>query len=305
MEQRISEEQLEKLRHKAKTRTYLVYILSALSVPLYLWLTYLLLSEQEDMSWLLIVEVLMVAGALALGTLALLWYLIAKRAYHKFNENFKSKYVIQTIGQITGFAQLQYMPNSGFSWDDIRNAAVIDCGEKKYFQKEDLLQGTYHHTKFQISDVTTQQLVHRNEKSTLEEIFSGQVICLFPFDDIKKSNGHIQIFQKELFSDISGWKAKYKIHTENEAFQNRFQVYASDEHNAYYILTPQYMEKIIKFANTIGDFVSMAFRDDQLFIAVRRRSMFDAVVDEPISEQTARILEDAKIIQKAKEILVT
>ena len=45
--------------------------------------------------------------------------------------------------------------------------------------------------------------------------------------------------------------------------------------------------------------VSFVFRDEKLFVAVRRDSMF-----EPVSKQTRNIIEDAEFIQMAKEILI-
>lgn len=304
MEKVITEEQLEKLRNKAKKRTYITYILSIISVPLYMWLLYIAQREREVLSWLFIVKIVVVSVVFGVGTLGLLWYLIVKSSYNKFNENFKSKYVVQTISGISGFDKLEYTQKDGFQWDDIRNAAVVACGDKKYFESEDLLFGKYNGMTFKISDVTTKKLVHRNKKTRIEEIFNGQIICFFQFDDIKVSNGHLQIFEKEFLSNISGWKAEHEIHTENEAFNKRFNIYASDEHNAYYILTPQRIEKIMEFSYAIKEQISLVFYNNKLFVAVKRPSMFDAVVDETVSKQTENIIEDAKIIQKAKEILI-
>ena len=50
--------------------------------------------------------------------------------------------------------------------------------------------------------------------------------------------------------------------------------------------------------------ISLVFYNEKLFAAVRRESMFDAVMDEPVSKQTEYILEDADFIQKAKGILI-
>ena len=60
----------------------------------------------------------------------------------------------------------------------------------------------------------------------------------------------------------------------------------------------------MSFADAVQYQVSLVFCDEKLFVAVKRESMFDAVVDEPISKQTEKIIEDAKLIQKAKEILI-
>ena len=243
-----------------------------------------------------VAEIIFVVAVVALGTGLLLWMIIVKHAYDKFNLSFKSKYVLQVINAVEGFEKLKYVPKGGFTWDDVRNAAAVNCGDKRYYDSEDLLMGEYENIRFQISDVCTRKMVRMSKKNRVEEIFSGQMICLDQFDDKKKSNGHVQIFEKKFMSNMIGWKAENEIHTENEVFNSRFSVFAHDEHNAYYILTPQRMEKIMHFADVMNGQVSFVFRDEKLFVAVRRDSMFDASMDEPVSKQTKNILQDAEFI---------
>lgn len=304
MEDFISVEQLEKLRSKAQKREKAVYILSAFLFLVYLYLLYIVMRQSEEMSAIFIAKLFIMAAVLAIATFGLLWCVIVKSAYNKFNETFKSKYVLQTINKIKGFGNLKYYQKNGFSWDDVRNAAVVNCGDKKYYESEDLLFGEYESVSFKISDVTTKKIVRRNKKNRIEEIFSGQIICIYQFDEMKVSSGHLQVFEKEFLSNMAGWKAKHEIHTENESFNSRFSVYASDEHNAYYILTPHRIEKIMSFADMVNGQVSLVFYDDKLFVAVRRESMFDAVTNEPVLSQTGKIEEDADFIKIAKEILV-
>lgn len=304
MEHMISEEKVEMMRGKTKQRHKIVSVLSMVSFPIYICVFYMAMIRDEGMSALFIVKLIAVSAVLSIGTFGLLWMTVVKRAYDTFNTAFKTKYVLQIIGQIAGFDKLQFIPKGGFLWDDVRNAAVVACGDKKYYESEDLLLGEYENVSFKISDVTTKKMVRRNKKNRVEEIFSGQIICLHKFDDVKKSTGHLQIFEKQFLSNMAGWKAEHEIHTENETFHSRFSVYASDEHNAYYILTPQRMETILNFADVVQGQVSLVFYDEKLFVAVRRESMFDANIDEPVMNQTAKIMEDANFIQKAKEILM-
>ena len=304
MENTINEKQLEKMRGKAKKLDKIVAVLAVISFPLYIWLFYIVMVPEEGLSALLIAKLAFAAAVLSIGTFGLLWLIIVKHSYDKFNLAFKSKYVLQIISNINGFGKLQYIPKGGFLWDDVRNAAVVACGDKRYYESEDLLLGEYENIKFKISDVTTKKMVRGSKKNKVREIFSGQIICLYQFDDLKKSSGYLQIFEKEFLSNMSGWKAEHEIHTENERFNNRFSIYASDEHNAYYILTPQRMEKIMSFADAVNGQVSLVFNDEKLFVAVKRDSMFDANIDEPVANQTTKIKEDTNFIQKAKEILV-
>lgn len=307
----MQEEQLEKMRLKVKNLEKVVIVLSVVMLLVYIAIGYLLATQENGIGTLsamkaviFIAEIIFVVAVVAVGTGLLLWLIIVKHAYDKFNLSFKSKYVQQVISSIKGFEKLQYVPKGGFTWDDVRNAAAVNCGDKRYYDSEDLLMGEYENIRFQISDVCTRKMVRMSKKNRVEEIFSGQMICLDQFDDTKRSNGHIQIFEKKFMSNMIGWKAENEIHTENEIFNSRFSVFAYDEHNAYYILTPQRMEKIMYFADVMNGQVSFVFRDEKLFVAVRRDSMFDASIDEPVSKQTKNIIEDAEFIQMAKEILI-
>ena len=280
-EKMITEEQLEIMRNKARKRQNIAIVLTFLAFVVYIFMFYAVLSEKESMSVFFVVKIVFAAAVLAVATFGLLWFIVVHRTYEKFNANYKSQYVIQVLNNIPGFEQLEYQPDGGFTWDEIQNAGVVAKGEKQHFKSEDQLLGEYENVKFRISDVVTKKTVRRDDKREVEEIFGGQVLCLFGFDDMKVSKGHI-----------------------SEAFQNRFQIYAEDEHNAYYILTPQRIEKIMEFADAVEGQISLVFYDEKLFAAVKRESMFDAVMDEPVSKQTKYILEDAEFIQKAKGILI-
>lgn len=303
MEQTIQEAQLEKMRLKAKKLEKVVIVLSVVMLLVYIVVGCMLAFQENGIATLsgvkaviFVVEIILVVAVVALGTGLLLWMIIVKHVYDKFNLGFKSKYVLQVINAVEGFEKLKYVPKGGFTWDDVRNAAAVNCGDKRYYDSEDLLMGEYENIRFQISDVCTRKMVRMSKKNRVEEIFSGQMICLDQFDDKKKSNGHVQIFEKKFMSNMIGWKAENEIHTENEVFNSRFSVFAHDEHNAYYILTPQRMEKIMHFADVMNGQVSFVFRDEKLFVAVRRDSMFDASMDEPVSKQTKNILQDAEFI---------
>lgn len=246
----MQEEQLEKMRLKAKNLEKVVIVLSVVMLLVYIAIGYLLATQENGIGTfsgmkavIFIAEIIFVVAVVAVGTGLLLWLIIVKHTYDKFNLSFKSKYVLQVINAIDGFEKLQYVPKGGFTWDDVRNAAAVNCGDKRYYDSEDLLMGEYENIRFQISDVCTRKMVRMSKKNRVEEIFSGQMICLDQFDDTKRSNGHIQIFEKKFMSNMIGWKAENEIHTENEIFNSRFSVFAYDEHNAYYILTPQRMEK--------------------------------------------------------------
>lgn len=304
-EQDITDEYLEKLRLKVNRRMYIVYILSAAALLLFFRCFYWMLIDLDDNIVLIYLGIGFFTLLLGAGFFLLLAFLLTDRVYNRFNENYKTKYVMQLIREIPGFQDLHYEQKAGFSWDDIRNAAVVSCGNKHEFESEDLLTGSCGNIGFKMSDVITRQWVGGGKKPRLEIIFSGQVICFYKFDDIKISNGHLQIFQKKSQSDIKGWTAEHEIKTENEIFNKNFQIYSTDEHNAFYLLTPLTMEKIMDFSQAVGEQSAVTFCADKMYVAISRtRSMFDARADMPVQEQKKDILEDMELLLKAREILI-
>ncbi len=93
----------------------------------------------------------------------------------------------------------------------------------------------------------TKYLAGAGKNRRVEPIFEGQIIQFTDFDRSKESHGYVQIFEKKFISSIKGWTEKHKILTENEVFNSRFEVFATDEHNAFYILTPKLLELIMRF----------------------------------------------------------
>lgn len=301
---------LEKMRKGVKRRRWLCMALSLASFAGFLKLFYPYAAmEAADMpapgvmAWVINLIAAAVAGCVML---AVFWKLVAERASERFRHAFKCKYVLQTIEGLPGFRELLYSPKGGFSYDDIRNAAVVGCGDQKYFESEDLLTGLYQDVRFRFSDVTSRRLVRKSRgRGDLVEIFNGQVIQFDRFDDRKASRGHLQIFQKEFLSDLRGWTAEHPIQTENEPFNRKFQIYAADEHNAFYVLTPVMMEKITAFSDAAGKQVAVSFRGSSMFVAIAGRgSMFEPADDIPVPEQGPGILEDIGILQMAGDILL-
>ena len=246
------------------------------------------------------------AGFVALCFGLAFYELLIKKAYRDFSTYFKQNYVVPLIRNCGYFRDLAYSPRRGFSYNEIRDSAVVACGESRYFHSEDLLSGTYQGIEFQYADVKTQHVVSSGKRREVRTIFEGQVMRFASFDETKRSMGHLQIFQKEFLSNVKGWTAKNKIETENEAFNRRFQVYSADPHNAFYILTPRMMEQILRLADEVKEQISLTFNGKILYVAITRsRNMFDGYIDTPLEEQTADIEQDIQLLCRAGDLLIT
>lgn len=306
MRETITDQELEALRRRARGRYRIMLVCTGISALLILWAVWRLMAEEEDGMFVRVGATLFGTALLSCGALAFFYWLLFKRPYQRFNDAFKSRYVLSTIQEMGIFGQLCYDPGAGFTHDDIRNAAVVNCGDKRYFESEDLLTGCYQSVRFAFADVTTRRMVRRGKRNELDTLFDGQVIRFDRFDRQKISSGHLQIFQKEFLSDLRGWTAEHRVETDSAAFNGKFQIYAADEHNAFYILTPHLMEKIQKFQEAVGEQIAVTFRGEAMFVAISRtRSIFDGVVDVPVAEQKALILSDMDLLKNAGDIFLS
>ena len=242
---------------------------------------------------------------LAVGLYALLYFGMVHGAYQKFNLAFKQTCVVDTIRAMGGFEDLRYAPGKGFSYNEVWDSCVVATGDAKYYGSEDLLTGVYRGLPFACGDVVTKYLKRSGKKTREETIFCGQIMRFSLPQEAKWSFGHLQIFEKELLSDLKGRIAPHRVQVENEAFNRRFQVFAADEHNAFYLLTPQMLEQIVRFADAAGSQTAMAFVGRSLYVAVNNdRSVFEASVKKPVAGQRQDIRAEAELLCRAGELLV-
>ncbi len=82
-------------------------------------------------------------------------------------------------------------------------------------------------------------------------------------------------------------------------------VFAENEQNAFYMLTPPVLEKIVAFQEAMEGLVYLAFYQSALYVTCSQfRNPFDAYIDIPVEEQRRQIEKDIKILCSAREILV-
>ncbi len=308
----MNEKSLEDLQKKAH-RAYFgsIFFSAAVFLIIVSVLFFLLLSSETGTAYLrespaeMITGLAVLPALLAIGIYLLLYHLLVRKTYGAFDQAFKQTYVVQMVQGMDGFEKLTYFPVGGFSYNEIRDSLAVNSGEAKYFKSEDLLAGTYRTIPFSYGDVVTRYMRRNGKRSEIRIIFQGQIMRFSLPEDFKWSFGHLQIFEKEFLSDFKGRRAPHQIRTENEDFNRRFEIFAADEHNAFYLLTPQMMEQIVRFADLAGSQVALTFVGAVLYVAVdRAHSMFDASIRLPLEKQRQLILDDVNLLKQAGELLI-
>lgn len=210
----------------------------------------------------------------------------------EFKELYKQHFVAALLGEF--FENTQYIWDKGFTSDAVRSFGLSQMGNR--FYSEDYISGTYKGIPFEQSDVKIQY--HTSGKNShTTTYFSGR---MFVFHFTGRNVLPVQIFS-EGFSyrakPIERFKMN-KVNLESVEFNKSFDVKAVNEHDAFYVLTPQMMEKLFDLQSRFGN-VALNFSGGRLFLGFNcGMGAFDADMSRPIDYPTekARMKRDMQVI---------
>lgn len=232
------------------------------------------------------------------------YMLVFKKAYDRFCVNFKNKYVLDTLRQLPDFSELRYNAEGGLSYEEMNRLKLIPGGQAAFYQSSDELSGKLDGVPFRAVNVCTGEKASARS-STPNILFEGQVIVFSYFDNRKISEGFVQVFSKKALSKLRETRVPLSIQTENSVFNENFAVFAENEQNAFYILTPQVMEQITAFQEAMEGNVYLSFSEKSLYVTCSQlRNPFHIYIDIPVEEQRQRIAGDTAILCSAKELLI-
>lgn len=212
----------------------------------------------------------------------------------KFYDVFRDVFVYDSLKSI--FSDVKYDHENGFTRSFIDKVGMLDTGN--VYDSNDYISGTYKNIKFEQSDVHTQEMYEDSDGDEVyRTLFLGRVMV---FDFNKKFKANLQVSSYLFDSSILPWSKRFsKVRMEDVEFNKNFNVYAEDEHEAFYLLTPQFMEKIKDVTRKLKCGVMFCFVDNKLHIAVDNGyDSFECNVFKLIDEDRVResILKDIKLI---------
>ena len=187
----------------------------------------------------------------------------------KFNAIFKEEFVKDALKSV--FDNLVFDPSKGISRSTIANTGMIYMGDR--FYSNDLISGTYKDVKFVQSDVKIQdEETYTDSKGhTHTQIINILVGKWMIFDFNKTFKANVQVKSKFFsFSKLGKFgDSRYQtVKMEDEDFNKKFSIHAQNEHDAFYILTPQLMEKIKNLNEGLKGRMMLCFIDNKLHVAL-------------------------------------
>jgi len=205
------------------------------------------------------------AGSVVFIMLSAFYYLPKKHRYINF---FKSEIVKDCLDQV--FDDVKFEPKEFFDQETIKKAYLVPIGNT--YKGDDKITAVYKGVKFSQCDLNIQNVMSTGDSVTVEQYFLGKWIIL---DFEKKIDTYIQIREKELGGAVKTTirtpKKAEKIQTESIEFNKNFSVFADDGHNAFYILTPHFMEALLKLKALVSGQIMLAFCQGKLHIALHNK----------------------------------
>ncbi len=190
------------------------------------------------------------------------------------SNEFKQRYVAKELEKI--FPNSKYYYDYGFSEEEMIYSRLLKNQDR--FYSEDMVEGEFDGVKFRCSDVKQQDVRGTGKDRRTVTVFGGRV---YEFDFFKNFRYNLLILQPGQFRPFEGYN---KIKMESINFNSELKVYAKDDHEAFYIITPQFMEKLLVLDRKYQDKISFSFKNSKLYIGIdNREDSFDIKPFVPVS----------------------
>ena len=215
----------------------------------------------------------------------------------RFIEIYKKIVILDSLEKV--FKNITYLPNEEMDYYKIANTNMMYMGD--YYHSNDYIKGEYKNINFELADVEIEDEYTDSDGDTHRiTIFQGQ---WFIFDFNKSFKSDIQVCEKT-FGNAKRKNKKYeskfkKVELESLEFNKKFNVYAKEEIEAYYILTPNMMERILNVNEKIKGDLLFCFIYNKLHIGLyNNRDLFEPNIHKKINleRDTLKTMEELNII---------
>lgn len=165
----------------------------------------------------------------------------SRKAAKKYLKSYKQLLTRPIIEAL--YDEAQYYPDMGYTQEQFRRIGLMQWQKNFQYVSEDLIKGTYKGVKFKQSDV---KITLKDNKSNVTDDIDGSLIEL-------SLNKRVSNAVLVLSAGVPCPEPKLRrVTMENIEFNRMFDVYAINEHDAFYVLTPHFMEYIQTLGGTYG-----------------------------------------------------
>lgn len=221
-----------------------------------------------------------------------LFWIWVRRPFNKYKQDTK-QLVMDKILAFWGGVRYLAKSGSDISSENLRKSGLF--GDFDDRDIDDDFKGTYHEAEVMISEQHLTRMVRTRNGSRKSTVFKGIIIKLkfgkkiagqtvvrrdrgwFNFMMPAPRLGEKKFADGTVVESIFIKSALQNIKLEDPVFEKEWEVYATDQVEARYILTPALMERMLEIKRRFyGKSIEFSFFDNQVLIAVRtNKDMFE------------------------------
>ena len=199
----------------------------------------------------------------------------------KLRDEYKLNYVLHILESL--FPGVYYEPDESVPRQYLADTKMVYLGDR--YSGEDYVRARYKNVLFQQSDLLIQTLKqdgkrkYKRENTKDRGSDSDYFVCFrgrwMIFDFNKHFRSNVQIIQKGFRVPAPAGSGRKKespyppVTMESDEFNKAFHVYAQNPHDAFYILTPSFMERIQSLTSHNNGKMMFCFSNNKLHIAIQ------------------------------------
>lgn len=206
----------------------------------------------------------------------------------EYRDLYKNTFVKSMLS--TMLDDVEYDWHMGFIETEVMGFGIVKIGNR--FHSEDYISATYKGVKFRQADVVIEHETGSGKNRKIQTYFRGR---MFEFNFSSKIVANVKVFSKSYTSHLN--LKDFETEMEDVNFNKNFKVYASNAHDAFYILTPQMMERLAAI-NRRYPTIAFRFAPGKLYVGIVTGDSFDTSVVRKLSypEEQARMKQDVQVI---------
>ena len=221
-----------------------------------------------------------ISGLLFVGALGFI--IVGSVRFNKMVADFKHNFLKDKIGE--WIEDGVYKPDQGLGQNTVYDCEFLQSADR--YHAEDFISGSLDGVPFQMCDIKLEERRVEHTKNGTRTyyvpFFTGQ---FYVVDFNKNFNGALQVLETEKPRSKRPFK---KIKMESVQFNKTYKTYTTDDHTAFYLITPQMMERMMTVEKNHPGNIGFAFIDNKMYLAIdNNRSLLEV--------QMFRKLDEARI----------
>lgn len=200
--------------------------------------------------------------ALILLIPGIIYMIIGTSKFGKLSNRFKKEVLTDVI---SGFVEDGvFEPNMGLDMNTVYNTEFLQRADRSH--TEDYLSGKIDGVEFISSDVRLEERhVEHTKNGTRTYYVTYFLGRIFEFEFNKSFEGYLQVLEG---ARPQSRRKFNKVKLESVVFNKKFKTYATNDHTAFYVLTPHLMEALLSFEQNNKGKIYFSFIDSKLYLGI-------------------------------------